>query len=67
MPNLMLFVWEDVMRDYTPGLAVVLAGSAEEAIEIMQRDFPEWVSNQLPIASMKVITEPQGFYVQGGG
>ena len=64
--NLKLFVWEDVLRDYTAGFAAVLAHNEAEAREIMQRDFPDYIVTQLPFTQCKVHSEPIGFYVYGG-
>lgn len=64
--TLKLYVWEDVLRDYSAGLAVVLAHNEGEAREIMKRDFPEYIAEQLPSYKCQVITEPKGFYVYGG-
>ncbi len=64
---LRLFVWEDALRDYTAGLAVVLAHDEAEAREIMLRDFPEYVAERLPFIQCKIHSAPIGFYVYGGG
>ena len=67
MGKLKLFVWEDVLRDFTSGMAVILAHDEAEAREIMNRDFPDYVSDQLGFSTCQIITEPKGFYVYGGG
>jgi len=64
---LKLYVWQNVLRDYSAGLAVVLAHDEDEAREIMKRDFPEYIAEQLPFSNVEVVTEPTGFYVYGGG
>lgn len=33
--NLSLYVWEDVLVDYTPGIAFALAGSVDEARQML--------------------------------
>jgi len=35
MAKLKLFVWEDVLTDYTPGIAFALAETEQEAREIL--------------------------------
>lgn len=67
MNHLKLYVWEDVLRDCTAGMAVVLARNEQEAREIMKRDLPSYVLDQLPFGGCQVITEPKAFYVYGGG
>lgn len=64
---LKLFVWEDVLRDHTAGMAVVLAHNEREAREIMNRDLPNYVVDQLSFTGCKIVTEPKAFYVYGGG
>ncbi len=64
--ELKMYVWEDVLRDYTAGMAVILAHNEEEGREIMKRDFGQGVIEELPFSKVQVITEPEGFYVYGG-
>jgi len=65
--ELKLYVWEDVLSDYAPGLAVVLAHDEDEAQRIMKEKFPDYVTEELPFSKCKVVTEPDAFYVYGGG
>uniref|UniRef100_A0A6M3KB88 Uncharacterized protein n=2 Tax=viral metagenome TaxID=1070528 RepID=A0A6M3KB88_9ZZZZ len=61
-----MYLWEDVLCDYTCGMAVVLAKNEKQAREIMGTKFPSYIRDQLPFSECKVITEPDGFYVYGG-
>lgn len=54
-------------HNWAPGMAVVFAHNEEEAREIMKAKFPEYIIQQLPFGSCKVIKEPDAFYVCGGG
>ena len=60
-----LFVWTDVLTDYDSGLAVVFAHDEEEARNIMKEKFPNYITEQLPFASCKVITNPDAYYTYG--
>lgn len=62
-----LFVWQDVLRDYTTGMAVVFAKDEKEARKIMERDFPDYITEQLSFTACEVVTKPKAFYVYGGG
>lgn len=35
--NLKLYVWKHVLSDYTSGMAVAMAYSAEEAVELLKK------------------------------
>ena len=65
--ELKLYVWEDVLSDYTAGLAVILAHDEGEARRIMKEKFPDYVVKNLPFGECKIVTEPDAFYVYGGG
>lgn len=41
MENLKLFVWEDVLWDYSNGIAFALAESKEQAIEMLVTSYEE--------------------------
>jgi len=41
-----VYVWEDVLRDYTAGMVVVIAKSEEEAWEVLRRT-QAWVMSDL--------------------
>jgi hypothetical protein len=80
MANLKLYIWEDVLRDYTPGMVAVLAESEEQAWELIkQKDEVAWYSllgypSKEDIAMgcpdairPREITKPEAFTVHGGG
>lgn len=65
--QLKMFVWEDVLRDYTAGMVCILAYDLEHAKEIAERDFEPYVVENFFGKPHQVVTEPKGFYVYGGG
>lgn len=67
MSNLKLFVWEDVLRDYTTGMVCILANDLEEARKIADEKFEPYEVEQFFGKPYKVVTEPDGFLVHGGG
>lgn len=80
MAKLKLYIWENVLCDYTPGMVTVLAESEQHAWELIkQNDFIAWEqlrgdgneydNNGLyPNAKRpREITEPGVFIVHGGG
>jgi hypothetical protein len=64
--NLKLFVWEDVLNDYTPGLVCVLANDLEEALNLIEEKY-DWYRKEVGGHPYKVITSPEAFAVYGGG
>lgn len=47
MNKLKIFVWEDVLSDYTPGIVCIFAESLEQAFEILYlKDSLAWFSLQ---------------------
>ncbi len=63
---LKMYVWEEVLTDYTDGLACVLAHSEEEARRLIKAEvgrFWEGDFNSKPIE----VKSPQAFFVHGGG
>jgi len=63
-----LYIWRDVLRDYTPGMAVAYAKDYGSALEL----FEPWLREQLVEAMPLVIDckkrkKPFGHYVYGGG
>tara|TARA_R110002020_G_scaffold340130_1_gene555133 strand:- start:898 stop:1119 length:222 start_codon:yes stop_codon:yes gene_type:complete len=73
MKNLKLYVWEGVLTDYTDGCMFALAKNVEEARKVIldkSEKEDEYMSKilQRDLASEpKVIDNPKGFYVWGGG
>lgn len=67
MNNLKLYVWEDVLTDYTSGIAFALAESIEQAREVIrEKGLSEFRMNELD-GDPLVVEQPEGFYFYGGG
>lgn len=66
--KLALYVWENVLTDYTDGIMFALAHDAEEArrLIVAKEGALSPVLEGLG-AEPTVITEPEGFAVWGGG
>ena len=63
-----LFIWEDVLCDYTCGMAVVYAEDEEAAKRLMEEKFPHYVRKQLPFSEVQVYEDEEcAFYTYGGG
>lgn len=67
MGELKLYVWEDVLRDYTAGMVCILAHSLEEAKEVAEKKFEPYEVEKFFGKPHKIVTEPDGFLVWGGG
>ena len=75
--TLKLFVWEDVLTDYTDGVMFALAKSKEEAIALILNKAKEcprmrvnvvpWMEEELELNKPKVYENPVGFFLLGGG
>jgi len=66
MENLKLYIWEDVLTDYTPGVMFALAPDVETARKMLLEDtsyIPDEDLSQEP----KVYTSPVAVVVWGGG
>ncbi len=63
MGKLKLFVWEDVLRDYTSGIVVALAENEEAAFKLVK----EKCSYIPEIGKPRIIEKPEAFVVWGGG
>jgi GH35 family endo-1,4-beta-xylanase len=68
-----LFVWKDVLTDYTSGIAFALAENADEARKLILDKYEKeqsYISDKL-VSDLKaeplVIDSKEGFYVLGGG
>ena len=69
--KLKLYVWEDVLRDYTSGIMVALAYSVSEARSLIRED-QGWAKGSHYSATElskkpKVVTKPECFVLWGGG
>ncbi len=68
MEDLKLYVWEDVLHNYGPGLLVCLAHSLEEAHKVVKEKHGDNYAIREALGSnYKVITEPESFLAWGGG
>ena len=72
-----LFVWRNVLCDYTCGIAVALATNVEEARSVILRDmstkeqryhwYQEELENEIAKPPDKVVNRPFGIHCRGGG
>lgn len=63
-----VFVWDDVLTDYTSGMMVAIAPTVEEARDALLKEcnyIPEGDLNQQP--KEFDLTEPAAFVCWGGG
>ena len=67
--KLRLYVWENVLCDYTCGVMFALAYSMDEARELCKKsaDGGSWVDEQLAAEPVVHENEPYGLAVWGGG
>jgi len=67
--ELKLYVWEDVLRDYTEGMVCILAEDLEQAREVFLKKYKseQYILDDFFGKPYKVITTPDAFYVYGGG
>jgi hypothetical protein len=82
-PKLRLYVWENVLADYTSGIAFALASSVDEARQLAYANLrkgmsPTWGTYQEELAKgdgaaqelsaePQVFDSPAGFAISGGG
>jgi hypothetical protein len=64
--DLKLYVWEDVLADYTSGIMFALARSESEARELILKNC-SFVPDEDLAKEPKVYETPIGFAVWGGG
>jgi len=68
-----LFVWKNVLTDYTSGIAFALAENADEARKLIIDKYEKeesYISDKLVSdlnAEPLVVDSKEGFYVWGGG
>lgn len=65
-PKLKLYVWENVLTDYTDGMMCALATSPEQARKLLLKRCSYIPENQLA-EEPKVVSKPEAFLVWGGG
>lgn len=67
-----LYVWTDVLTDYSSGMVVALAPDMDTALK-MAREKDEFVARDMgqyaPVAVIPVLAEPQAYlwFAKGGG
>jgi len=66
MSDLKMYIWEDVLCDYSCGMIAVLAESPEHAREIVRRDYDDHIYRETYKDPIEV-KEPTAFYAYGGG
>lgn len=65
--GLKMFVWENVLRDYS-GMVCALAHNVTEARKMALEDIYGWEGDPGPLAAEpEVVTVPKAFHVYGGG
>ena len=67
---LKLYVWDNVLCDYTGGVAFALASSPEEAKELLMKSGlheHQWQDLKLDGQDYEAFDEPVASYVYGGG
>jgi len=62
-----LFIWEDVLRDYTSGMALAYAKTLEEALASFEDYIAEKLGPPTKIIDCKKEKETFSAYVYGGG
>ena len=63
--NLKLYVWEDVLHDYTAGIAFAYAESIEEARKLVWESLG-YKSDDI-LREPREVTTKEGFGMSGGG
>lgn len=71
MKKMKLFVWPNVLSDYTPGIMFALAHDVDEARQMImnsEKDLAFWERFERELASQPdVYDQPIGFALWGGG
>src|SRR5258708_39348291 len=63
-----LYVWEDVLRDYSPGMIVVLAPDLDTAMTMVSEDVRAEMGAKKPtVIDLAADVKPQAWGVYGGG
>ncbi len=67
MSALKMFVWGEVLRDYSAGIAVAVAGSREEAKAVLlARGFPDHAAHELDDEAPAELELPNAAWCYGG-
>jgi len=62
-----VFIWEDVLTDYTDGLAVAYAETLEEALALFHKYEAKALGAPTTVIDCATDKTPQMAYVWGGG
>ena len=64
-----VYVWQDVLHDYTPGMIVAVAPNLEAALATVDTDYvrAEMGRQDPTVIDISDETPPQVFWVHGGG
>lgn len=64
-----LYVWTDVLRDYSPGMIVVLAPDLDAAMATIDEQYvrAEMGAKQPVVIELDGDVKPQSWWVHGGG
>ena len=66
-----MFVWRNVLTDYTNGIAIAMARTEKEARKVILRDAPDFAQEELTrdIAGPPdhIYDKPHGVHCWGGG
>jgi len=60
-----LFVWENVLIDWSSGMVCVLAENLEQAIKLI-KEKDDLAASTMDMSNVKVIEKPEAFIVWGG-
>jgi len=69
MAKLKVYVWEEVFRDYTTGIAFAIAENSEQARDLVEEQM-NYRHDDLAHEPKEIDLDnckPQAFYVYGGG
>jgi hypothetical protein len=64
-----LYIWEDVLTDYTSGMIVALAPDLESALATVDNDYVRGEMGRVTpvVVEISDSTAPQSWHVYGGG
>lgn len=68
--SLKLYIWKDVLRDYTSGVIFAMAYTLAQARKVVVEDAEDWAKESVVSAMSnepEVHESPYGFYLYGGG
>lgn len=65
--QLKMFVWHNVLTDYTSGMVCILAYDFEGAIKQAKEEFESYIVEDFAGKDYQVYDKPKAEYVYGGG